>query len=229
VQVGGIDTTAVADTEGPKIQIFLDSRSYRPGDVVKDSPTLIVDLTDSSGINTSGAGIGHRLETWLDDSPESIDITDYYKSKVNTYREGSVEYSLGSLTVGTHKLRVRAWDTYNNYSTEETVFDVETSIGLRLFNVYNYPNPFRSMTYFTFEHNQTSPLDVEVKIYTVAGRCIQTLKQSGLTDRPVKVLWDGVDRDGDALANGVYLYKIIAKTLDGRFSDEELGKLSILR
>ncbi len=229
IQVGGIDTTAVVDSEGPKIQIFLDSRSYRPGDVVSDPPTLIVDLTDSSGINTSGASIGHRLEAWLDDSPESIDITDYYKSKVNTYREGSVEYPLGSLPAGTHKLRVRAWDTYNNYSTEETVFDIETSIGLRLSNVFNYPNPFRYMTYFTFEHNQVSPLDVEVKIYTVAGRCIQSLKQSGLTDRPVKVLWDGIDRDGDALANGVYLYKIIAKTIDGRFTDEALGKLSILR
>jgi flagellar hook assembly protein FlgD len=130
---------------------------------------------------------------------------------------------------GTHKIRVRAWDTYNNYSNAETVFDIETSVGLRLFNVYNYPNPFRSSTYFTFEHNQLSPLDVEIKIYTVAGRCIQTLKQSGITERPVKVLWDGLDRDGDPLANGVYLYKVIVKTVDGRFTDEELGKLSILR
>lgn len=229
IEIGGIDTTAIPDTKGPDIKIFFNSRSYRPGDVVKDPPLLIVDLSDSSGINTSGASIGHRLEAWLDEISESIDLTDYYKSNLNTYKEGSIEYPLGSLSAGTHKIRVRVWDTYNNYSVNEAVFDVETGTGLKLYNVFNYPNPFRNMTYFTFEHNQVVPLDVEVKIYTVAGRCIQSLKSSGIVERTVKILWNGLDMDGDPLANGVYLYKIIAKTPDGRLSNESLGKLSVLR
>ena len=127
-------------------------------------------------------------------------------------------------------LRVRAWDTYNNPSMSETNFDVVTGGGLRLSAIYNYPNPFSSSTVFTFEHNQLVSLDAQVKIYTVAGRAIQLLNRMNVIDRPtVTIPWDGRDKDGDILANGVYLYKIIVKTTDGRFSTEAYGKLSVVR
>jgi hypothetical protein len=45
----------------------------------------------------------------------------------------------------------------------------------------------------------------------------------------VRVPWNGRDRDGDILANGVYLYKVIVRTTDGRFGSEVLGKLSVLK
>jgi hypothetical protein len=228
-RVGGTDSTAPADTKGPRVDLYVDNRGFRSGDVVSASPTLIADLFDSSGINTSGAGVGHRLEVWLDNNPQSLDVSDYYKSKTDTYREGTVQYSLGALSQGTHNLRLRAWDTYNNSSTGETVFDVLSSAGLRLSNVYNFPNPMRSATVFTFEHNQLTSIDAEVKIYTVAGRLIQSLRKTGIAGSFVQIPWDGRDKDGDPPANGVYLYKIIAKTEDDRFSSEALGKLSILR
>ena len=228
-RVGGTDTSAAQDQRGPKISLYIDGKGFRPGDVVSPTPVLIADLFDSSGINTSGGGVGHRLEAWLDENTQSIDLSDYYKGKTDTYREGTVQYALGALPQGTHKLRLRAWDTYNNSSTEETVFDVVTSVGLRLSNVFNFPNPMQSTTVFTFEQNQLSSIDVEVKIYTVAGRLIQSLKKMNISDAFVQIPWDGRDRDGDIPANGVYLYKIIAKTEDSRFASEALGKLSILR
>jgi hypothetical protein len=229
VRVGGSDSTAVPDSTGPVMQLYLDSRGFRPGDVVSASPTLIADLSDASGINTSGAGVGHRLEAWLDDQAQSIDLSDYYRSKPNTYQEGSVNYQFGTLPSGSHKLRMRAWDTYNNSSTKETVFDVLTGAGLNVSNVYNFPNPFASSTLFTFQQSQVASIDAEIKIYTVAGRMVQSLKKVNIIDHFVQIPWDGRDREGDALANGVYLYKLIARTQDGRFSSEVLGKLSILR
>jgi flagellar hook assembly protein FlgD len=154
-------------------------------------------------------------------------MSGYYKSNVDTYREGTITYPLGALSQGSHRLKVRAWDTYNNSSTGETTFDVVTSVGLQLTNVLNFPNPTRGATVFTFEHNQMSAIDAEVKIYTVAGRLIQSIQRSAITESFVRIPWDGRDRDGDELANGVYLYKVIAKTQDNRFSNEALGKLSI--
>jgi flagellar hook assembly protein FlgD len=124
---------------------------------------------------------------------------------------------------------VRAWDTYNNSTTGETVFSVGGSGGLQLTDVFNYPNPFGRSTWFTFEHNQVSPVDVEVKIYTVAGRVVNSLSGYGFDERFVRIPWDGRDREGDELANGVYLYKVIARTTDGKYSGEALGKLSITR
>ncbi len=229
VRIGGTDSLAAADSKGPGIALYLDSKGFRPGDLVSGSPLLIAELSDSNGINTSGAGIGHRLEAWLDGNPESIDLTNYYTSKKDTYREGTVEYRLTNLAEGTHRLRMRAWDTYNNSSIEETVFDVGTNTGLRLTNVLNYPNPVSRSTLFTFEQNQVSGIDAEVRIYTVAGRLIQTLATANATDERIQIPWDGRDRDGDELANGVYLYKVTARTHDGRYTSEVLGKLSILR
>jgi hypothetical protein len=229
VRIGGTDSTAALDGAGPSVALYMDSRGFRAGDLVSASPTLIADLADSNGINTSGAGVGHRLEAWLDGAAESVDLTNYYKSKKDTYREGTVEYRLPAQTEGTHRLRMRAWDTYNNSSMSETVFDVGTSMGLRLTNVLNYPNPFTSSTLFTFEQNQVSGIDAQVRIYTVAGRLIQVLSAVNVTDERIQIPWDGRDRDGDQVANGVYLYKVTAKTHDGRYTSEVLGKLSVLR
>ncbi|MBI5216108.1 MAG: type IX secretion system sortase PorU [Ignavibacteriae bacterium] len=229
VRIGGTDTTAGNDTEGPAIRLFLDRRTFRSGDVVSATPLLIADLEDEHGINTSGAGIGHRIESWLDENPQSADLTAFYKSNLNTYQEGAVEYSLGALTPGTHKIRLRAWDTYNNASTSETVFDVVNSVGLRLTSVFNYPNPFSSSTIFSIEHNQYESVDAEVKIYTVAGRLIQSLEQNNVNNQIINMTWDGRDRDGDEIANGIYLYKVIVTTSDRRLTGEAYGKLSVLR
>ena len=229
VRVGGSDSAASVDTTGPVIRLYLDTRGFRPGDVVSASPVLIADLADASGINTSGSGVGHRLEAWLDDQSQSTDLSATYQSKPDTYQEGTVEYKFGALAQGTHTLRMRAWDTYNNSSTKETVFNVVTGAGLDVTNVYNYPNPFSSATLFTFEQSQVAGIDAEIRIYTVAGRLIQSLRQDNINEHFVRIPWDGRDKDGDQLANGVYLYKLTARTQDGRFSKEVLGKLSIIR
>ena len=228
IRVGGSDSTAQIDTRGPDISLYLDGRTFRPGDVVSATPALIADLKDEHGINTSEAGIGHRIEAWIDNSPQSVDVTAYYKSNVDTYQEGIVQYQLNGLSEGSHSLRLRAWDTYDNPSVAQTTFDVVTGVGLRLSNLYNYPNPFVSSTVFTFQHNQLVEVDAQVKIYTVAGRLIQSLRQTD-DHQIVNIPWDGRDRDGDVIANGVYLYKVIVRTMDGRFATEALGKLSVLR
>ena len=229
IRIGGTDTTAATDVTGPQINLYLDKKSFRSGDVVSASPLLIASLRDDHGINTSSASVGHRIEAWLDSKAESIDLSDYYQSNIDSFQTGSVEYPLSGLSQGTHRLKMRAWDTYNNSSVSQTVFDVVTSVGLQLSNIYNYPNPFASSTIFTLQHNQLNIVDAEVKIYTVAGRLIQILERKNLSDSFIQIPWDGRDREGDALANGVYLYKVIVKTQDGRLTSEALGKLSIMK
>ncbi len=227
ITFGGVDSTAPPDTRGPDIRLYLDNRGFKPGDVTSASPLLIADLFDSSGINTSGSGVGHRLEMWLDDNGQSTDLSAFYQTNPNTYTSGTVQYPLGSLSRGSHKLRLRAWDTYNNASSSETIFEVLVGTGLQLSNVFNFPNPVRTATSFTFQHNQVVPVDAEVKIFTVAGRMIRSLKVNDVLSQFVQIPWDGRDREGDVIANGVYLYKIIASTQDKRFSAEALGKLTV--
>ena len=229
ILVGGTDTTAVTDTEGPKISLYLDSRSFRAGDLVGDSPLLIIDYFDEHGINTASGGIGHQLEARLDEQTTPIDLTSFYKGKPDSYQEGTVEYRFSNLSEGKHILKAKAWDIYNNSSTAQLGVEVAVSSDLRLTNVVNYPNPFVRSTTFTFQQNQSVPVDVEIKVYTLAGRAIKVLHSQGITDRFVRIDWDGRDGDGDELANGVYLYRLVAKTSDGSKSVETIGKLTVLK
>ncbi|MDD8017280.1 MAG: type IX secretion system sortase PorU [Bacteroidota bacterium] len=227
--VGGSNLQAKPDSSGPQISIYFDNTSFRSGDVVNDQPTLLVDLKDSSGINSSGSAIGHRIEAWLDESAKSIDLTDFYKGKTDSYQQGRVEYPMTNLSSGNHALKVRAWDVYNNSSSAEVNFTVAASDGLSIQQLYNFPNPVSSTTAFTFQQNQLTPIDVQIDLFTVSGRKIHTINRYAITDRFVKIAWDRRDRDGDVVGNGVYFYKVIAKTIDGKFTSEAIGKMAIVR
>jgi hypothetical protein len=229
VRIAGADSTSISTGIGPQITIYLENDKFRAGDLVSENPLLIVELSDSVGINTSGSGIGHRIEAWLNNSTQSTDLTDYYSSKKDDFRSGEIQYRLQNVPQGKNTLRLRAWDSYNNPATAQTQFTVTSSDQLTITDVMNYPNPFAGSTSFTLRQNQTAPVSIVIKIYTVAGRLIQSIDATTNGESFVRIFWDGRDRDGDILANGVYLYKVIARTLDGRFSSEALGKLTVLK
>jgi flagellar hook assembly protein FlgD len=126
-------------------------------------------------------------------------------------------------------MKVVAWDVFNNSSSATANFDVISSSGLVLEDIYNYPDPFASNTTFTFQQNLAAPINVKIKVYTVAGRLIREIERIGITSKFVKVDWDGRDQNGDLLANGTYLYKVIVHSTDGQYSQSALGKLAKIR
>ena len=196
---------------------------------MNENPVLIVSVKDSSGINSSANSIGHRLEAWIDGSTKSIDLTESYKGDIDSYQQGKAEYPLFGLSQGSHSIKVRAWDVHNNSSSAELYFVVASSGSLSIQQLYNFPNPVSTTTSFTFQHNQLSPIDVTIHIYTVAGRRIHTIEQFGVGGRFVKINWNRRDSDGDEIGNGIYFYKVIAKTMDGKFTSEAIGKLAVVR
>lgn len=226
--MNGIDSTAQIDTLGPVVNIYLDSRNFRTGDLVNQNPKLIADFTDENGINLTGT-IGHKIEAVVnDDENNKIDLTPYYTSN-NSYQNGSVEYQMDNLADGHYKLNVKAWDTYNNFSSSSVEFDVKSNSELVLEDIYNYPNPMQDFTNFVFEHNLDDPLIADIRIYTIGGRLIRELNKSNITDKFVSIEWDGKDSDGDIIANGTYIYKILIKSEDGSFSKSSIGKLAKLK
>lgn len=226
--IDGIDSTAVVDTTGPEIKLFLDSRNFRSGDIINQNSKIIADFFDESGINLTGT-IGHKIEAiFNNDESKKIDLTQYYNS-VSGFQYGTLEYPLENLTDGKYTLRVKAWDTYNNPSSTEVEFVVKGSSSLYIADIYNYPNPFKDNTSFIFKHNLDSPIDVEIKIYTVSGKLIKEVKRNNINEKYVQIDWDGKDSDGDAIANGVYLYKLIVKTVDGNFTNSSIHKLAKLK
>jgi hypothetical protein len=225
--VGGIDPNASVDSIGPDIKLYLNTRNFRSGDVVNENFKLIADLYDESGINTTGT-IGHKIEAVLDGSENNkYDLTAFYNSDTS-YKSGSLEYDFSQISTGKHKLRLKAWDTYNNSSEAEIDFSVSTTGVLQVTNVFNYPNPFKDNTAFTFQHNYPDPINVKIKIYTVAGRLIKEIQQNNISDKFVMINWSGRDEDNETLGNGIYIYKLTVDAANGN-SITTTGKLAVLK
>jgi hypothetical protein len=229
--VGGTDSTVVVNTVGPTIRIFFDDTTTTNPRLVNPNSTLIVKIYDANGLNTTGTGIGHKLEGILNGNANNpIDFTNYFTSDLNSGgKSGTINYQFNGLEPGDYSLKVIAWDVFNNSSNATANFDVVNSSGLVINDVYNYPDPFASNTTFTFQQNLAAAINVKIKIYTVAGRLIREIESNGITSKFVKVDWDGRDQDGSLIANGTYLYKVIVHSVDGQYSQSALGKLAKVR
>jgi len=225
--VGGINPDAPIDTTGPRISSFLNTRNFRTGDVVNENFKLIADLSDESGINTTGT-IGHKIEAVFDnDENHKFDLTNFYNSDTS-YKSGSLSYDFSGIADGKHTLKLKAWDTYNNSSEQTIEFDVVPSGAVQVMNVYNFPNPFKNGTAFTFQHNYPGLITAKIKIYTVAGRLIKEIDQSPTSDKFVNIPWNGKDADGETLGNGIYIYKLVVTMDDGNVISNN-GKLAVLK
>ncbi len=243
--VGG--TSVLQDTEGPIINIGFEGQNFVTGNVVGEKSILEVEIADSiSGVNIAG-DIGHNITMAVDEQEsEEIILTDLFNYYEGNFKAGKVLYNFSNyksstsdqnntlierygLTPGEHTIRIKAWDNFNNSSIATASFNVVSDDILKITNVFNYPNPFTSATTFIFSVNY--PSQIKIKIYTVAGRLIGTLNSLPGDNEINQIPWDGRDKDGDELANGIYLYKITATAehLGKTLKDEHIGKLVIVR
>lgn len=231
IVVGGTDTTAVDDGKGPEIEIYFDDTSFRNAYLINPNSLLIVKLEDETGLNTTGTGVGHKLEGILNDREnDPIDFTNFFIGDLDAGgKSGEVRYRFNNLDEGEYKILVKAWDVFNNFSSESAYFSVVSGDDLIIRDVYNYPNPFTSNTTFTFQQNMSKILDCRIRIYTVAGRLIREIERKNISDKFVTIDWDGRDQDGSPIANGTYFYKLIVNTVDGEYSRSVLGKIAVIR
>jgi hypothetical protein len=229
--VRGSDTTVV-DTVGPEITISFDDQSgFSQGETILPNSLLKLTLFDEHGINITGE-VGHGITLVVDqDLEHQTDLSADFEYQPGSYQKGGLEYQLPGLSSGEHDLSIKAWDNANNSSLLTANVQVSAKKELLLTEVMNYPNPFSKVTNFYYRLSSDAE-KVEVKIFTLAGRLIRQIPmasaQAGIN---YSTVWDGKDQEGDAVANGVYIYKITAEgTLDGRSEKTEaLGKAVVVR
>ena len=96
----------------------------------------------------------------------------------------------------------------SNENNNTASYDIIGKGGAPIQDVVNWPNPFKDRTEFVY-FLTVPATDVTIKIYTESGRLIKKIKHApgniGYNYEP----WDGRDDDGDQIANGTYIYKII--------------------
>ncbi|MCP4724974.1 MAG: type IX secretion system sortase PorU [bacterium] len=227
--VGGT-AEGITDNDGPEMELFFNDMVFMSGDLVSQNSDFKIKLSDPVGINTTGE-VGHKIELSFDDDPNIINLSRSFEYYEGSYTEGEALYSLDELTTGPHTITVRAWDSFNNSTRFSGIVHVSSENILIIEKVMNYPNPFNDMTQFTCQINTSA--EITIKIFTLRGRLIKILdnQHTGNSSFFVSDTWDGRDEDGDPVANGTYLYKLIVNAdINGeRQQVEKLGKLVIMR
>jgi len=214
------DTTVNVNTT--EINVKFDGFEIMDGDFVSNQPTILFELNYSNNFP-----VGDTTAVVF-----ALDNKRVYTSKMN------VDYDTINKTIsyiyepkmedGQHYLKVTGKPdiiTDNSFGIDK-LFTVSNK--LKAVDIYNFPNPVSDETDFTFRLAKV-PESLDIKIYTIAGRLIKIfeLQSYELKTDINKVHWNLRDEDGDKIANGVYLYKVILRDQDK--VEHYTQKLAIVR
>jgi len=198
------------DTNTPALIVTVDGRQIQDNDYVRPTPEIIVKVIDNNPLLQSDSP---SITVVIDGSTYTAKLTPQYMT-FTSVPSGNVKASAilfpDTLSAGSHTMVVYGVDPSGNTDSLLLVFQVVTTSSL--LNVMNAPNPFPSNTFFTYQlTGESAPQSTTIKVYTVAGRLIKVIDAPPSTLRVGfnVVPWDGTDAEGNRIANGVYIYKLI--------------------
>ena len=204
----------VEDDSGPIITFeTISGKVLNEGDHFYSNEDLKINLYDPIGINITNE-TGHEIKIKDLETDQEINATNkffYYENSINS---GSIIYKIKEEKF--LNIEVKAWDNANNPAQKQIkLYPTDPNI-LKLFNCYNYPNPFKTTTQFSFEITQDSNIDL--KIFSLAGRKVKSFYFYNIQAGFHIVDWDGRNEIGGKISRGVYIYKIDAKSDNSKTS-----------
>ena len=97
-----------------------------------------------------------------------------------------------------------------NYD-EVSISDVQNVI-LKTQLMGNFPNPFNPYTSIKFQVSDIEPQHVRIDVFNIRGQIVKTLIDDYKDIGTHTVEWDGVDKHGNRVSSGVYLYRLETST-----------------
>ncbi|MEK7823719.1 MAG: C25 family cysteine peptidase, partial [Candidatus Eisenbacteria bacterium] len=205
--------------EGPRVAL-----SFAGGSTsVRPDAQLRIDLFDESGILITGHTVQNGIIVTVDgNSNTRVDITSTFRYAANSYQAGTANFRLPGLAPGPHSITVSAADNLaaginaaQHRASASIAFEVSERPQLTVRRAFLFPNPTRSGGpgsggQFVIDAPGDS-VNVLLHLYTVSGRLIRSLKSFGGLGQ-VQIPWDGLDAEGQRLANGTYLFKVQVNT-----------------
>lgn len=209
--IGPVALLNALDVTPPQVSIAIDGQPYVTGKWASREPRIGIRLQDANGIDISSNHMEIILNGKTIDAAESA-----LPDSIIDGNQILISYN-PQLLPGDQVLSVRAADCNRNYSERfEFMFRVANQFDIHMLG--NYPNPFKEETRFVYIF--TSPADeMSLKVFTASGRLIRLFNVLSLFDDPNplsadyhEIYWDGTDAEGYEVANGVYFYRLEAKS-----------------
>ncbi|MBR9921811.1 MAG: hypothetical protein GYB31_13305 [Bacteroidetes bacterium] len=264
--IGLLPFRVLKDEEEPLLDVTFDGARIMNGDIVSAEPEIVLSLRDENPFLELGdTSVMRMLLVYPDGSFQEINYNqpniEFFGADVQNLdkeNQARVLYRPRFEQDGMYTLYAEAGDVSGNQSGDlnyiagqgATGYDYKISFQVinktMISNVLNYPNPFSTQTYFVYTLTGSEPPPrFKIQIMTVSGRIVRELTQADLgmlkvgthrTDVP----WDGTDMFGDPLANGVYIYRVVAQKANGEaiehydtaadgFFQKGFGKMVIVR
>ncbi len=236
------DVWVKKNIDGGTFELFADGVRLLGGEYVKKNPEVMVKYSSKDAVPVSFAdtslfkfivngrviniGLNKEVksnEDFTKKSRQDDRMTNDAKSKqVETPKSFSF---YPELQTGENNLKILSRTGYeSNFDTLK--YSVLVSDEFFVKDLYNYPNPMTGNTSFMFTLAGNTVIECKIKIYTAAGRLIKTIYAPARIGYN-QIFWDGRDDDGDALANGVYFYKLIVEG-DGK-KETPVQRIAVLR
>ncbi len=217
IHFNGTATFPTSDNKGPVIRLYLENERFIDGGIVSANPLLLAFLSDESGINSSGYGIGHDITLELDGQKTNpLILNSYFRADSATWKSGTIIYPLTIPDNGLHTLTLKVWDSANNSTSATVRFFISKEMVIH--NVYNFPNPFSDQTRFVITQNRYDELfDVNLEVMDLTGRIVNQTKQilpsSGYEINDL--YWKPLEMNSQP-GYGLYIYRITLTGQDGK-------------
>ena len=217
------------DETNPILDVTFDGVHILNEDIVSPKPEIIISLDDENpflllneDLDTSNFQLFILKPseiTW-----ERIYFTNNQGDEILNYEladdknKFTIEYRPNFNDDGIYSFKVQGRDKSGNLSGDEAYeISFEVINASSISNFYNYPNPFSTKTHFVFTlTGSIIPDEITIQILNLSGKIVKQISSSEIGNIKIgnnltDYFWDGKDDFGDQLANGIYLYKIIAK------------------
>lgn len=228
LEVGGTAEDPVADVTGPTIELFMGDSTFVNGGFANSNTFLVGKLYDKSGINISGYG-DTAMKATLDGDKTFI-VSDYFTASTDDFTTGWFSFPISDLEEGLHTIMLSATDTYGNVSVANVSFIVGENGKLIVEDLYAYPNPFSETNPATieFKHNRAGEdLEVQVVIYDVLGQ-LADKREFIVSASKYKVTlfdWGGLSAGGTKMTNGLYLVKLVIRSVSDGAKNDKIARL----
>ena len=215
--VDGTAAGLAVDSVGPDIYVYLNTPSFQYGENVNRTPMLVAELADSSGLNTSGNGLGHDILLVIDNNPNwTWVLNSCFEQHSGDYTAGRVMFSIPELPEGKHELMLRAWDMMNNSSTVYLGFKVVSDLKPQ-FTVDVTESPARESTTFVITHDRPGrDTKATVQVFSSDGTPQWTGSAADTSAQGVTMIrWNLHGSAGHRMQPGLYFVRATVESSEG--------------
>jgi Peptidase family C25 len=238
------------DKKNPLLDVTFDGIRILNNDIVSAKPNITINVKDDNkylSLNDTSLFKLYIETTELKRIPIALNdpsVSFLPEKSLDGKNSIKIEYKPTFTVDGVYKLIVNATDASGNAAATNLQYEktkVDYIVSFKVYtkssisNVLPYPNPFSTSTRFAYTlTGATTPQYFKIQIMSVAGKVVREITQNEIGSLKIGThltdyAWDGKDEYGDQLANGVYLYRIVAKNENKKAFEynEEIGKSTV--